>query len=57
MTKYWQPGDQIVLREIWRGKVWSGRTCTVVEDGPSRLVLYSGLAYVGFGPVVLTVPF
>ena len=42
MTKHWQPGDQIVVREIWRGKVWSGRTCTVVEDGPSRLVLYSG---------------
>ena len=42
MTKYWQPGEQIVLREIWRGMVWSGRPCTVVEDTPSRLVLFSG---------------
>ena len=42
MTRFWKPGDQIVLREIWRGMVWSGRPCTVVEDTPSRLVLYSG---------------
>ena len=42
MPNYWKPGDQVVLREIWRGKVWSGRPCTVVEDTPSRLVLYSG---------------
>ena len=42
MPKYWKPGDQVVLREIWRGKVWSGRPCTVGEDTPSRLVLYSG---------------
>ena len=32
----------MVLREIWRGKVWSGRPCTVVEDSPRRLVLFSG---------------
>ena len=42
MTRYWKPGDQIVLREIWRGKVWSGRPCTVVEDRPNRLVVFSG---------------
>ena len=37
----WQPRDHIVLREIWRGRVWSGRPYTVVEDGPCRLVLYA----------------
>lgn len=42
MTNYRNPGNPVVLREIWRGKVWSGRPCTVVEDTPSRLVLYSG---------------
>ncbi len=31
----------MVLREIWRGQVWSGRACTVVEDTPRRLVLFS----------------
>ena len=42
MTRYWQPGDHILLREISRGKVWSGRPYTVVEDAPSRLALHSG---------------
>ena len=40
MTQSWQPGDNVVLREFWRGQVWSGRPYTVVEDAPCRLVLY-----------------
>ena len=31
-----------MLREIWRGRVWSGRPYTVVEDSSSRLLLYVG---------------
>ena len=42
MTRQWQPGDHILLREISRGQVWSGRPYTIVEDTPSRLVLYAG---------------
>ena len=42
MTGYRQPGDQIVLREIWRGRVWAGRPYTIVEDTPRRLALYAG---------------
>ena len=41
MTRLWQPGDHILLREISLGKVWSGRPYTVVEDTPCRLLLYS----------------
>ena len=41
MTRSWQPGNHVVLREIWRGQVRSGRPYTVVEDTPSRLVLYA----------------
>ena len=40
MTSRWRCGDQIVLREVWRGKVWSGKPVTVVEDTPDLLVLY-----------------
>jgi len=29
-----------VLREVWRGKVWTGRPVTVVQDGPDLLALY-----------------
>ena len=48
MTQYWQPGNQLVLREIWRGQVKSGRPYTVVDDTPERLVLYarSGVRWV-----------
>ena len=35
-----QPGDQIVLREVWRGKVWTGRPVTIVQDGSDLLALY-----------------
>ena len=42
MTRYWQPGNHILLREMSRGQVWSGRPYTIVEDIPSRLVLYAG---------------
>ena len=41
MIQYRHPGDRIVLREIWRGRIWSGRPYTVVEDTPGRLVIYS----------------
>ena len=42
MTEYWKPGDNVVLREIWRGRVWAGRPVTVVEDTDSRLIVYFG---------------
>ncbi len=37
---YWSPGDHIVYREVWRGKVWSARSVTVVQDTPDLVVLY-----------------
>jgi len=37
---YWSPGDQIVYREVWRGKVWTARPVTVVQDAPDLVVLY-----------------
>jgi hypothetical protein len=35
----WSPGDPIVLREIWRGKVFEARPATVVEDTPEQTTL------------------
>lgn len=35
------PGETIVLREIWHGRVWTARPVTVVEDVPNRLMSYS----------------
>lgn len=35
----WSPGDPIVLREIWRGRVFEARPATVVEDVPEQTTL------------------
>ena len=51
MTRFWKAGDYVVLREIWRGQVRSGRPYTVVEDTPSRLVLYAGAGVRWMRPV------
>lgn len=42
VTQYWSPGDSVVLREIWRDQIWSGRPYTLDEDTPSRRVIYAG---------------
>jgi predicted RNA-binding protein associated with RNAse of E/G family len=36
----WRAGASIALREIWDKKIWEARAATVVEDGPSRTMLY-----------------
>ena len=36
----WSPGDQVLLREIWNGRVWTARPMTVVRDSPALLALY-----------------
>ena len=51
MTRFWKAGYYVVLREIWRGQVRSGRPYTVVEDTPSRLVLYAGAGVRWMRPV------
>ena len=39
-VKRWNPGDQIVLREVWRDNVWSARPELVVRDSSELLALY-----------------
>jgi len=36
----WQAGTVIVQQEVWRGKLWSARPMTVVEDRGSSLALW-----------------
>jgi predicted RNA-binding protein associated with RNAse of E/G family len=36
----WSPGDQIVLREVWDGKLWAVRPVTVVRDDPELIALH-----------------
>jgi predicted RNA-binding protein associated with RNAse of E/G family len=36
----WSPGDAVVLREIWHGKVWDARPATVVRDDPEMRMFY-----------------
>jgi uncharacterized protein len=39
MNSHFQPGQTILLREIWRGKVWSARPLIVVQDKPELIAL------------------
>ena len=36
----WQAGTVIVQQELWRGKLWSARPMTVVEDRGTSLALW-----------------
>ncbi|MBI2912538.1 MAG: DUF402 domain-containing protein [Chloroflexi bacterium] len=39
MTPY-RPGDQVVLREVWQGRLWTVRPVAVVRDSPNVIALY-----------------
>ena len=36
----WSSGDVVVLRELWKGRVWKARPWIVVQDEPDELVLW-----------------
>jgi len=36
----WAAGHQVVYREVWRGKVWTARPVTVVQDTLDGVALY-----------------
>jgi hypothetical protein len=36
----WSPGDAIVLRELWRGRVFAARPATVVGDTPGLMAFF-----------------
>ena len=36
----WNPGDIVVLREVWEGRVWTARPVIVVEDSIDVTALY-----------------
>lgn len=36
----WRAGDQIILREVNKGRVWAVRPVTVVEDSADRIATY-----------------
>ena len=40
MTDYFHPGDHILLREVWRGRVWTARPNIVVEDSSDIIAHY-----------------
>jgi len=40
MARRWQTGGAALLREVWRGKVWSAMPVTVVQDTRELVALY-----------------
>lgn len=37
----WQPGQHIVRREVWNGRVWMASDQIVVRDEPDQLVIFT----------------
>jgi len=40
LANHFRPGDPVIVREVWRGKIWTVRALTVVKDEPDLLALY-----------------
>ncbi len=38
--KRWQPGDVVVLRSVWWGRIWDARPFGVVHDLPDQVALF-----------------
>ena len=36
----WKPGDTVVLRAVWRHRIWWACAATVVQDAPNLIALY-----------------
>jgi Protein of unknown function (DUF402) len=45
----WSPGDVVVLREVWRGRIWTARPANVVRDG-DLLMFFVPIGVRWFGP-------
>src|SRR5262245_7999825 len=39
MRERFRPGDPIVIREVWRGRVFEARPTVVVQDAPDQIAL------------------
>lgn len=37
----WQPGEHIVRREVWKGRVWAAMDVIVVRDEPDLLAVFT----------------
>jgi uncharacterized protein len=49
----WSTGDVVVLREVWDGRVWTGRPLTVVADREDGLMFFVPIGTRGFTPYTL----
>lgn len=50
----WSPGEPIVVREVWRGRVWSGRPFVLVQDRPDLLAMFMPAGTAWKKPTTLT---
>jgi hypothetical protein len=39
----WRAGETVVLKEVWRGKLWAARPLIVVDDSGERMALWCPL--------------
>lgn len=39
-SRLWRPGAPVLIRYVWRNRVWYAEPVTVVEDTPDRIAVY-----------------
>ena len=39
-TRHWNPGDEVMLRGVWKNKVWWAQSMNVVEDTDDLIIVY-----------------
>jgi hypothetical protein len=53
----WKRGDAIVLRGIWRHRLWWACSATIVQDTPNLLALYWPAGTPNIGPATRPTPY
>ena len=52
----WKPGDAVVLRGVWRNRLWWACSAIIVQDTPNLLAIYWGAGSPNRVPVKRLVP-
>jgi hypothetical protein len=54
--RHWKAGEGVVLRGVWRGRLWWAGAATIVRDTPSLIAMYWQAGTPSMGPARRSTP-